>query len=225
MSVINLHLGDCMKALEGMEDNQFDLAIVDPPYGINITKQFEGVKKEGGKSIFKNMKGIVKREWDKNTPTEEYFEKLKKVSKNQIIWGGNYFLNYLGSTKCMLIWNKMNGTNDMADAEIAWTSLNKAVRMFSLHHFSKNYDFKIHLTQKPTYLYKWILKNYANQGDTILDTHGGSMSIAIACGEMGFNLDLWELDEEYFEAGVNRVKKHFEQLSIAYEKPIINIIK
>ena len=162
-----VYLEDCVKALKRYADNHFDLAIVDPPYGIDITKQFENANKVGTKSMFKQTKGIVKKDWDAEIPTAEYFDELKRVSKNQIIWGGNYFLDYLGNTKCMLIWDKMNGGNNMADAELAWTSFDKAVRMFRMHHFSSGYETKIHLTQKPTKLYDWILSKFANEGDSI----------------------------------------------------------
>jgi site-specific DNA-methyltransferase (adenine-specific) len=214
MKGIELIHGDCMEGMKGYADNHFDVAIVDPPYGIDITGQFESANKEGGKSMFKQTKGIVKKEWDKNIPSEEYFIELKRVSKNQIIWGGNYFLEYLGNTKCMLIWNKMNGTNNMADAELAWTSFDRAVRMFSLHHFSKNYEPKIHLTQKPTQLYKWLLKNHTNENDLILDTHLGSGSIAIACHYMKRNLIGYEIDKEYYDAACKRFKEQTSQQAL-----------
>ena len=156
----------------------------------------------------------MKKDWDAEIPTAEYFDELKRVSKNQIIWGGNYFLDYLGNTKCMLVWDKMNGGNNMADAELAWTSFDKAVRMFRMHHFSGGYEAKIHLTQKPIKLYRWLLQNYAKQGDKILDTHGGSMTIARACYEEGFDLDIMELDKEYFDKGVQKFKEHISQYNL-----------
>lgn len=202
---------DNMLLMARYPDNYFDLAIVDPPYGIDITNQFKNANKEGTKSMFKQTKGIVKKDWDSEIPSKEYFDELFRVSKNQIIWGGNYFLDYLGNTKCMLVWDKMNGGNNMADAELAWTSFYKAVRMFRMHHFSSGYETKIHLTQKPVKLYKWILNKYAKQGDKILDTHLGSGSIAIACHDYGFDLTACELDKEYYDKAMERLNNHMAQ--------------
>jgi site-specific DNA-methyltransferase (adenine-specific) len=209
-----VYLEDCVKALKRYADNHFDLAIVDPPYGIDITKQFENANKVGTKSMFKQTKGIVKKDWDAEIPNAEYFDELKRVSKNQIIWGGNYFLDYLGNTKCMLIWDKMNGGNNMADAELAWTSFDKAVRMFRMHHFSSGYETKIHLTQKPTKLYDWILHNYAKPNDLILDTHLGSGSSRIAAYKGGFNFVGFEIDQEYYEKQEKRFNDFKSQLRL-----------
>jgi len=209
-----VYLEDCTEALKRFNDNHFDLAIVDPPYGIDITKQFENANKAGTKSMFKQTKGIVKKDWDAEIPTAEYFDELKRVSKNQIIWGGNYFLDYLGNTKCMLIWDKMNGGNNMADAELAWTSFDKAVRMFRMHHFSSGYETKIHLTQKPTKLYDWILSKFAKEGDMILDTHLGSGSSRIAAYKGGFNFVGFEIDQEYYEKQEKRFNDFKSQLRL-----------
>jgi site-specific DNA-methyltransferase (adenine-specific) len=209
-----VYLEDCVTALKRYADNHFDLAIVDPPYGIDVTKQFENANKAGTKSMFKQTKGIVKKDWDAEIPTAEYFDELKRVSKNQIIWGGNYFLDYLGNTKCMLIWDKMNGGNNMADAELAWTSFDKAVRMFRMHHFSSGYETKIHLTQKPTKLYDWILSKFAEQGDLILDTHLGSGSSRIAAYKGGFNFVGFEIDAEYYEKQEKRFNDFKSQLRL-----------
>lgn len=209
-----VYLEDCVTALKRYADDHFDLAIVDPPYGIDITKQFENANKVGSKSMFKQTKGIVKKDWDAEIPTAEYFDELKRVSKNQIIWGGNYFLDYLGNTKCMLIWDKMNGGNNMADAELAWTSFDKAVRMFRMHHFSSGYETKIHLTQKPTKLYDWILSKFANEGDLILDTHLGSGSSRIAAYKGGFNFVGFEIDQEYYEKQEKRFNDFKSQLRL-----------
>jgi site-specific DNA-methyltransferase (adenine-specific) len=209
-----VYLEDCVTALKRFNDNHFDLAIVDPPYGIDITKQFENANKAGTKSMFKQTKGIVKKDWDAEIPTAEYFDELKRVSKNQIIWGGNYFLDYLGNTKCMLIWDKMNGGNNMADAELAWTSFDKAVRMFRMHHFSSGYETKIHLTQKPTKLYDWILSKFAEEGDLILDTHLGSGSSRIAAYKGGFNFVGFEIDKEYYEKQEKRFNDFKSQLRL-----------
>ena len=209
-----VHLMDCIEGMKQYPDKWFDLAVVDPPYGIDITKQFEDANKEGTKSMFKQTKGIVKKDWDAEIPTSEYFDELKRVSKNQIIWGGNYFLDYLGNTKCMLIWDKMNGGNNMADAELAWTSFDKAVRMFRMHHFSSGYETKIHLTQKPTKLYDWIFHNYAKPDFKILDTHLGSQSSRIAAHKHGLDFMGFELDAEYFEKGNKRFDDFISQTTI-----------
>jgi site-specific DNA-methyltransferase (adenine-specific) len=160
------------------------------------------------------MKGYKKKEWDNAIPTKEYFDELFRVSKNQIIWGGNYFIEHLKNTRCFISWDKMNGTNNMADFELAWTSFESSCRRFSMHHFSSGNDKKIHPTQKPTKLYKWILDKYAKEGDKILDTHLGSGSIAIACHYAGHQLDACELDEEYFNQAMERVTNQTRQTTL-----------
>ena len=191
-----------MKLMDRYPDNHFDLAIVDPPYGINVQKQ----------SKFGNNKD--KKKWDSATPKKEYFDKLFRVSKNQIIWGGNYFLEHLKSTRCFLIWNKENGTNDMADAELAWSSFETSVRMYSGHIFKgigcTKYK-SIHPTQKPVKLYEWLLMNYAKEGDKILDTHLGSGSIALACHNLKYDLTGCELDKDYYDAAMLRLNNHQSQ--------------
>ena len=195
---------DNMELMARYPDKYFDLAIVDPPYGINITKQ----------SGFGTFKKSSKKNWDNEIPNKEYFTELFRVSKNQIIWGGNYFFNYLNNTNCCIIWDKINGTNDMSDFELAWTSFNSPNRKFNMHHFSSGYDVKIHPTQKPSKLYKWILDKYAKPGDKILDTHLGSGSIAIACHDYGFDLTACELDKEYFDKAMQRINNHTKQLNL-----------
>lgn len=202
-----------MELMSRYEDNYFELAIVDPPYGINIVTEFKKTK-ESNSSMMKGMNGIIGGEWDNEIPSKEYFEELKRVSKNQIIWGGNYFLDYLNATRCFLSWDKMNGTNNMADFELAWTSFDKSCRRFSMHHFSRGYDKKIHPTQKPVKLYEWILMNYAKEGDKILDTHLGSGSIAIACHNLKYDLTACELDKDYYNAAIKRLKQHQQILRI-----------
>ena len=190
---------DCMAGMSRYPDNYFELAIVDPPYGLG-----KKLKPRGG-MIGKSFEGMGADSWDAEPPTKEYWEELFRVSKNQIVWGGNYFIDYLKPTQCFLIWDKMNGTNPMADAELAWTSIeNKVARIFRMHHFSDGYDDKIHPTQKPTKLYKWLLQNYAKEGDKILDTHLGSGSSAIAAHNMGFDFVGCELDKDYFNAANKR---------------------
>jgi site-specific DNA-methyltransferase (adenine-specific) len=194
---------DNMLLMARYPDNYFELAIVDPPYGIGIENSGTMFKKFG------KTKG-----WDNQIPKKEYFTELVRVSKNQIIWGGNYFIENLRSTKCFISWDKMNGTNDMADFELAWTSFNSACRKFSMHHFSAGYGKKIHPTQKPEALYKWILDKYAKPGDKILDTHLGSGSIAIACHDYKFDLTACELDKEYYDAAVKRITNHVGQTKL-----------
>lgn len=197
---------DCMEYMRTLPDKAFDLAIVDPPYGIGIVQQLEKHVKSDT-SMMKLCKGIAGGHWDNAIPEGAYFDELRRVSKNQIIWGGNYFLDYLGSTRCFCVWDKMNGTNPMADAELAWTSFSGSVRMFRMHHFSAGYDEKQHPTQKPVKLYEWLLANYAKKGDKILDTHLGSGSSAIAAHYGGFDFVGCELDTDYF----NAAKQRFEQ--------------
>lgn len=198
---INLYHGDCMKAMADMPDNAYNLAIVDPPYGIGMHKQ----------RVFNDGK-----EWDKTVPEPLYFTKLVSVSNNQIIWGGNYF-SEVWPCKGPIIWDKHQPEGiSFAMVEIASSSFDKPAKMFFTKPAGERGFYtvdgkRIHPTQKPVALYKWLLKNYAKPGDKILDTHGGSMSIAIACYDMGFDLDLWEIDEDYYKSGVERVKKHIAQ--------------
>lgn len=209
---IKLIHGDCMDLMRGYPDKYFNLAIVDPPHGLGDRLVKGGAK--GGMGTTRNLADDKVTTWDDKIPPPEYFTELQRVSKNQIIWGGNYFLDYLGKTDGFVVWDKMNGTNPMADAELAWQNIKGTTRMFRWHHFSGERTTKIHPTQKPTQLYKWLLKNYAKPGDKILDTHLGSCSIAIACHDMGFNLTGSELDADYYAAGVKRFEQHKSQLTI-----------
>lgn len=195
---------DCMEYMRTVPDKYFDLAIVDPPYGIGIVQQMEKTVKSDS-SMMKLSKGITGEHWDNAIPEATYFEELRRVSVNQIIWGGNYFLDYLGSTRCFCVWDKMNGTNPMADAELAWTSFGGSVRMFRMHHFSAGYDEKQHPTQKPVKLYQWLLQNYAKPEFKILDTHLGSGSSAIAAHYFGVAEFVGtELDADYYKACCER---------------------
>ena len=202
--MINLHNNDCMDALKEFKDNEFNLAIVDPPYGI-------GDKFKGGNSGKMNFNEVVKKGWDNAIPNKEYFDELKRVSKNQIIWGGNYFLDNLGNTRCFICWDKKVSEDfSLAMAELAWTSFDKLAKIFRMS--VPKTGGKIHPTQKPVKLYEWLLINYAKEGDKILDTHLGSGSIAIACHNLGFDLEGFELDKEYFEAALKRLKEHQQQI-------------
>ncbi|QHB39066.1 methyltransferase [Flavobacterium phage vB_FspS_morran9-1] len=192
---------DNMLLMARYPDNYFDLAIVDPPYGINAGKMTMG----SGKHKFKQGK-----DWDNEIPSEEYFSELKRVSKNQIIWGGNYFPLPLNNN--WIIWDKLNPNLSFSEAELAWCSINKNVRVFKRYSAMEDEDGKKqHPTQKPILLYKYCLDKYAKQGDKILDTHLGSGSIAIACHDYGFELTCCELDKEYYDKAVQRIKNHISQ--------------
>lgn len=191
---------DCMEYMATLPDKAFDLAIVDPPYGIDINKSGRLVKE----------KGWEYKDWDSAIPNMEYFIELERVSKNRIIWGGNYFS--LGSTRGFIIWDKQQPENvSFASCEFAWSSFNRSARTF---YQRPQGDDRIHPTQKPVALYKWLLHNYAKKGDRILDTHLGSGSIAIACHDMGFDLVGCELDKDYYDAACKRFENHKKQLTI-----------
>ena len=205
---ISLYNCDNMELMKQTPDNFFDLAIVDPPYGIEINMNMG--RKKGKRKAHED------KVWDNSIPSEEYFNELFRVSKNQIIWGGNYFP--LPLTKAWIFWDKNvpEGVS-FADGELAWTSFDKTLIKLTVPYsgFQGSDPFgKIHPTQKPINLYKALLKKLAKPDDKILDTHLGSMSIVIACHDMGFKLTGCELDKDYFDAGVERVKKHVSQLSL-----------
>lgn len=202
---------DCKEYMASLPDNAFNLAICDPPYGINMGKSNSGA-------------GWITRkdkEWDKEIPDSEYFKELFRVSKNQIIWGGNYFTHELPPSMGWIFWDKGQRDFSLADGELAFTSFDRALRVFSYSRGKANQDyFKKHPTKKPIDLYKWLLKNYAKPNDKILDTHGGSMSIAIACHQMGFDLTLCEIDKDYYDSGVKRYNEAKKQQRLFdYEKP------
>ena len=212
---------DCMELLKRTPNNFYDLAICDPPYGINACENLakNNGKKYGGKTLARRNT-YKSKDWDTSSPNVEYFNELIRVSKNQIIWGANHFISKIPyNSSCWIVWDKkINGA--FADCELAYTSFNTAVRKFEytwngmLQGDMKNKEERIHPTQKPVALYKWLLDKYAKEGDKILDTHLGSMSIAIACADYGFELTGCELDKEYFDKGVQRVKNHVSQLKL-----------
>ena len=203
---IKLYNADCMEVMKTFKDKQFSLAIIDPPYGININVSI-GRRKGDKKSNYHKFAGD-----DKSIPSIEYFKELFRVSKNQIIWGGNYMTEFLKPSPCWLMWDKKFSEDvTFAQFELAWTSFNSSAKKFES---SPNQQNRIHPTQKPIQLYKWILTNYAKQGDKILDTHFGSLSIGIACHDLGFDLTACELDKDYYEAGKKRLKQHQSQLTI-----------
>jgi len=207
--MIELYNEDCLQVMKRYPDNHFELAIVDPPYGYGDKKT----------NILNFRQKKQHREWNV-TPSDDYFKELFRISKNQIIWGGNYFpfiWNYGG--RCFVYWHKGNPVDNFADGELAWTSFDRNAQQFNYRYYGNlegktSTSRKIHPTQKPVALYKWLLTNYAKQGDKILDTHGGSMSIALACHDLGFDLVLSELDKEYFENGKKRLDNHRAQGSL-----------
>jgi len=200
---------DNMQLMSRYEDNHFDLAIVDPPYGI---------KRDGQEETFtKNRKHKRKhhkqKQWDSARPNKKYFDQLKRISKHQIIWGANYFVEFLNdSTMGWIFWYKGQQGLSMSDGEIAYTSFQKATRQININrgYIAKNGG-SIHPTQKPVKLYEWLLMNYAKEGNKILDTHLGSGSIAIACHNRGFELTACELDKEYYEASIKRINQQIAQ--------------
>ncbi len=196
-----------MELMSRYEDNYFDLAIVDPPYGINASK---GIGKYSQQKYGKDDKT-----WDNQTPKKEYFSELFRVSKHQIVCGANYFVEHLYSTKSFICWVKNNPAPTFAQAEYLWTSTDVNGKVYNsgkqiVHQIQRDGG-SIHPTQKPIALYEWLLMNYAKEGDKILDTHLGSGSIALACHNLGFELTACELDKEYYEASIKRMKNHISQ--------------
>lgn len=208
---------DNLEIMKGFKDNEFDLAIVDPPYGIGANKMTLG---NGKKKIYRG-----EADWDNSIPNAEYWNELKRVSKNQIVWGGNYMTEYLKPTGAWLFWDKGTGDNDFADGELAWTSYNGALRKINKSWVGANAKDgleRIHPTQKPIYLYDYILKKYANENSKILDTHLGSGSIAIAI-EKANRLDKMnlqfvgiEIDKEYYEKALNRIEQYCRQCTLSF---------
>ena len=198
---------DNMGLMSRYEDNHFDLAIVDPPYGI------ERFKKGFGDTRFKMDKRTDKNgiEWD-TKPIQEYWIELFRVSKNQIVWGANNFV--MPPSEYFCIWNKKQTVDNFATAEYAWVSmgLKKPAKMFDYGIHKHNHTTKIHPTQKPVQLYEWLLMNYAKEGDKILDTHLGSGSIALACHNLKYDLTACELDKEYYDAAMKRINEHKQQI-------------
>ena len=232
----NVYMEDCVAAMKRYPDNHFDLAIVDPPYGLG-----ESIKKRENTTSDKWKKPPKKehnpKEWDKEPPKLEYFSELFRVSKNQIVWGANHFISRMPyDSSCWVIWDKKNGNNDFADAELAWTSFNKAVRKFDWlwNGFQKQRpEERIHPTQKPVALYEWLLHNYAKRDCPhkhtkdyddlcsvckppfrILDTHLGSGSSRIAAYKGGFDFTGFEIDADYFAAQDKRFNQFKSQLTL-----------
>ena len=209
---------DCMDVMACYPDNHFDLAIVDPPYGKKPTRNTDGL------GVCRKTFESGSDKWD-NKPNTEYWDELFRVTVNQIVWGANYFLEHLTETNSFIVWDKVKTFGAFADCELAWTSHNSVSRIFKytwngmLQQNMKNKEKRIHPTQKPVALYKWILQNYAKPNDKILDTHGGSGSICIACYDEGFDLTWTELDKDYYDAAVKRFNNHKAQGQLFKPEP------
>lgn len=208
----NIYNEDCLEAMKQIPDKYFDLCIVDPPYGIDINHNM-GRRKGDKNSNYKKV------DWDSEPPSKEYFDELFRVSKNQIIWGANYFS--MPPTKCFIIWRKPHISNQMSFSmcEYAWTSFDSTSKEWIGMSNEKD---RIHPTQKPVALYEWLLNNYAKKGDKILDTHLGSASSIIACKKLGFDYMGFELDKEYFDKAKERIEKFDSQenmFAILNEQP------
>ena len=214
--------------MQGMSDKAFDLAIVDPPYGIGWdgekTSMCAGLRSDGTQRKMQTWnnptpKEYTRKQWDSSVPPAKYFEELRKVSLKQIIWGGNYFTEYLPPSGGWITWEK--GVPDgmsLSQCELAWTNCLNSVRHIRLlwaGYKKCEETSRIHPTQKPVKLYSWILANYAKPGQTILVTHLGSGSSVIACLERGFSVTAYEIDEEYFDAACLRIEQSLQQLKLA----------
>ncbi len=223
---ITLYNADCMEVMKTFKDKQFSLAIIDPPYGIGADKAQNAAaaqrEKANGKSkAGRGWKAYKETGWDNEIPSAEYWQELMRVSKNQIVWGGNYFTEYLEPKMGWIVWNKMQRDFSLADGELAWTSFDKAMRIFDMSRgeaLAKNNKTggRFHPTQKPVQLYEWLLLNYAKEGERILDTHFGSLSIGIACEKLGFELTAIELDKDYYRMAKQRLLDFKKQLTIEF---------
>ena len=218
---LSLFHADCMEIMKQYPDKHFDLAIVDPPYGINITKN-------------KRLNNNSVNDWDSKIPSNEYFTELKRVSKNQIIWGGNYFIEHLNNTRCFINWDKLNHSDTYADCEMAWTSFDKNAKIFKYMWDGNRYGYegnikgvgkptiRFHPTQKPTELYNFCIKGFATEGMKLLDTHFGSGSIALAVDKanrldkMNLHLTACEIDKEYIDKAIKRISESIKQGTLSF---------
>lgn len=225
MANINLYNQDCLEAMKAMKDNSYDLAITDPPYGINADQKHNDaalrrLKSKGKTKSGRGYKLYKQTDWDQETPSQEYFDELFRVSKAQIIWGGNYFDYLWQFSNSFIIWNKEQREFSLADGELAWYSKpNKAMRIFDMSRGAalsdgQNNGGRFHPTQKPVKLYRWLLKKYAKEGYKILDTHLGSGTISIACHIEGYDLDAFEIDTDYYEGALKRYNLLKNQLKL-----------
>jgi len=199
---VKLYNVDCMEFMKEIPDNYYELAIVDPPYGINFAKTHTGK----GWTVREN------KDWDKERPNQEYFNELFRVSNNQIIWGANYMTEFLPPSQGWIFWDKGQRNFSLADGELAYSSFNRALRVFTLSRGAMNAEIpnKFHPTTKPIQLYRWLLEKYAKNDWKVLDTHGGSMTIGQACMDMNFDIDIMEIDKEYFDNAVDRLKNNVQ---------------
>lgn len=200
--------GDCLEVMKQLPDKSIDLVLTDPPYGI-------GADKGVGRSLKKNSNIIKKDDWDKEIPSEEIFNQIFRISRNQIIWGGNYFIKFLINTRCFLIWDKLNAGRNFADCEMAWTSLDAVARIFELHvasNFAK--DVRFHPTQKPLQLFKWCIQQAKLEKGIVLDCFSGSGTTALACHDLGLDFICIEKDADYHAASVKRLEEHKRQLKL-----------
>lgn len=215
--MINLHNIDCMDFMRGLPDKAYDLAICDPPYGSNIMCKNKFQRHRTRDTSYRN----------ESIPPPEYYVELYRVSQRQIIWGCQYQLEFMQPGGSFIVWDKKADPDlhNMSSCDIAWYSKRERIKTFD-GHWCGAVKFEneptIHIHQKPVALYKWLLQNYAKKGDKIIDTHGGSMSIAIACYDRGFDLDLCELDPDYFAAGKQRLDDHIAKYAPASERPVTN---
>lgn len=239
MADIRLHNVDCLQFMKGVPDKAYDLAIVDPPYGINAPNMQMGnnAPSRGGKASVAvtlkkgrlnacgpmHGKGILLQEqmdWDYERPTIEYFNELRRVSVNQIIWGGNYFTDLIPPSRCWICWDKRQPWENFSQFELAWTSFDSPARLIKYSNTGGiNGETKIHPTQKPVFIYEYLLKNYGAPDNRILDTHGGSGSILIAAYNLGFDIDWTERDLEYFKSAEKRFDAHVSKYAPASEIP------
>ena len=204
-----LQLIDCMDFMRECPSNYFDLAIVDPPYGLGRRTVQGGTGEKTKNSMKKFIDDIYKKDWDNSPPSEGYFNELMRVSKNQIIWGGNYF--GLPKHRCFIVWDKLTFPPTMSRVEQAWTSFDSPARLIEVNSNDKN---RIHPTQKPVELYRQILKEFGRAGDKILDTHVGSGSSLVACKELGFEYYGCEIDEEYFAKANERIARAYRKYEL-----------
>lgn len=208
--------GDCLEFMRGLPDKCVDLVLTDPPYGIG---EAAGKNKSRGKLA--TAKDYGNKNWDNEIPCKEIFTEALRISKNQIIFGGNYFIEHLNNSSCWLVWDKNNGDNDFADCELAWTSFKSAVRKFKytwngmLQQDMANKEIRIHPTQKPVQLFQWCLLNYSKESDTILDPFSGSGTTALACHNLNRNFICIEKDADYHAASVKRLEQHKRQGRLA----------
>lgn len=213
---------DCMEGMKEFPDNYFDLAIVDPPYGGVTQGGYAQNKMSGG--VAKSKNDYVLDVWNQDAPSKEYFDELFRVSKNQIVWGGNYFIEQIQrNSQCWVVWDKQKPKDlSFADVELAWTSFDRRARIFRfawngmIQGDMKHKEEKIHPTQKPSRLYKWLLMNFAQDGDKILDTHVGSASSLIACEELGHKYVGFEISKDYYRLGVERINEFNKQIRIEF---------